>query len=189
MSFGGIEFALLAGADPGLVTSLAQPKKPQATALPPPDEPGATRHPCASALRIQQSKTAGDCTFPSGCCSGYHAAIIRIQLLHPRTPSRRSDHHSITSRFAPSQHQSGLLSAFFGLHSIGLFSSTVAGLSAACTIVLPRLSVMRTDVVMAPGAFHPVSLSRLSLAPAKNPRPVHVDSIREINMVSGRTGE
>ena len=142
-----------------------------------------------AALRIQQSKTAGDCTFPSGCCSGYHAAITRIQLLHPRTPSRRSDHHSITSRFAPSQHQSGLLSAFFGLHSIGLFSSTVAGLSAACTIVLPRLSVMRTDVVMAPGAFHPVSLSRLSLAPAKNPRPVHVDSIREINMVSGRTGE
>jgi len=74
-------------------------------------------------------------------------------------------------RFAPSQHQSGLLSAFFGLHSIGLFSSAVAGLSAACAIVLPRLSVMRTDVVMAPRAFHPVSLSRLSLAPAAQPQP------------------
>ena len=74
-------------------------------------------------------------------------------------------------RFAPSQHQSGLLSAFFGLHSIGLFSSAVAGLSAACTIVLLRLPVMRTDVVMAPGAFHPVSLSRLSLAPAAQPQP------------------
>ena len=74
-------------------------------------------------------------------------------------------------RFAPSQHQSGLLSAFFGLHSIGLFSSAVAGLSAACAIVLPRLPVMRTDVVMAPRAFHPVSLSRLSLAPAAKPQP------------------
>ena len=74
-------------------------------------------------------------------------------------------------RFAPSQHQSALLSAFFGLHSIGLFSSAVAGLSAACAIVLPRLPVMRTDVVMAPRAFHPVSLSRLSLAPAAKPQP------------------
>lgn len=74
-------------------------------------------------------------------------------------------------RFAPSQHQSGLLSAFFGLHSIGLFSSAVAGLSAACAIVLPRLPVMLTDVVMAPRAFHPVSLSRLSLAPAAKPQP------------------
>jgi hypothetical protein len=67
-----IEFALLAGADPGLVTSLAQPKKPQATALPPPDEPGATRHPCASALRIQQSKMVDG---GRDCCSSMSNAV------------------------------------------------------------------------------------------------------------------
>ena len=96
---------------------------------------------CASALRIQQSKKYGDWFRPT-------VAFIGFAPIQP-----------ITMRFAPSQHQSGLLSAFFGLHSIGLFSSAVAGLSAACAIVLPRLPVMRTDVVMAPRAFHPVGFS------------------------------